>query len=81
MKKIKIFLGSSITEFANERNELENFIYKTSRNIFEKNYNIQIEPLLCENMDNHIRINGTQNAINEEMVKGSDMCFLSSLRG
>lgn len=75
MRKIKIFLGSSITEFKIERIELENFIYKTSRDIFEKNYNIQIEPLLCENMDNYVREDGTQGAINEELILGSDMCF------
>ena len=75
MKKIKIFLGSSIKEFKIERMELENFIYKTSREIFEKNYNIQIEPLLCENLDNHLRRGGTQNTINEKYVLESDMCF------
>ena len=55
--------------------ERENFIYKTSREIFEKNYNIQIEPLLCENLDNHLRRGGTQNTINEKYVLESVMCF------
>ena len=74
MKKIKIFLGSSITEFEKERNELELFIRNISDR-FEDNYNIKIVPLRCENMDNHIRRDGTQNAINEELVLDSDMCF------
>lgn len=74
MKKIKIFLGSSITEFERERNELELFIRNISDR-FEDNYNIKIVPLRCENMDNHIRRDGTQNAINEELVLDSDMCF------
>ena len=74
MKKIKIFLGSSITEFETERNELELFIRNISDR-FEDNYNIKIVPLRCENMDNHIRRDGTQSAINEELVLDSDMCF------
>ncbi|MGN1432334.1 MAG: tetratricopeptide repeat protein [Ruminococcus sp.] len=74
MKKIKIFLGSSISEFEKERNELELFIRNISDR-FEDNYNIKIVPLRCENMDNHLRRDGTQNAINEELVLDSDMCF------
>lgn len=75
MKKIKIFLGSSIIEFEKERMLLENFIYRTSRDIFEENYNIKIEPLLCENMDNYVHADGTQPIINKELVSESDMCF------
>lgn len=41
MKKIKIFLGSSIVEFEKERNELELFIRNLSDK-FEDNYNIKI---------------------------------------
>lgn len=74
MKKIKIFLGSSITEFEKERNELELFIRNLSDR-FEDDYNIKIVPLRCENMDNHLRVGGTQNTINEELVRESDMCF------
>lgn len=74
MKKIKIFLGSSIIEFEKERNELELFIRNLSDR-FEDDYNIKIVPLRCEYMDNHIRVYGTQNAINEELVCESDMCF------
>ena len=74
MKKIKIFLGSSITEFEKERNDLELFIRNVSDR-FEDKYNIKILPLRCENMDNYVRKDGTQSAINEELVLGSDMCF------
>lgn len=55
--------------------ERENFIYKTSREIFEKNYNILIEQFLCENLDNYVHELGTQKVINEEYVMGSGMCF------
>lgn len=74
MKKIKIFLGSSITEFEKERNELELFIRNLSDR-FEDKYNIKIAPLRCEYMDNYVRAEGTQKAINEELVRESDMCF------
>lgn len=74
MKKIKIFLGSSITEFEKERNDLELFIRNVSDE-FEEKYNIKLVPLRCENMDNYVRTDGTQNAINEELVLSSDMCF------
>lgn len=74
MKKIKIFLGSSITEFKDERNELELFIRNLSDK-FEDNYNIKILPLRCENIDNCLKAEGTQNFINEELVCESDMCF------
>lgn len=74
MKKIKIFLGSSITEFEKERNDLELFIRNVSDE-FEEKYNIKLVPLRCENLDNYVRNDGTQSAINEDLVLGSDMCF------
>lgn len=60
--------------------EHENFIYKTSREIFEKNYNILIEQFLCENLDNYVHEVGTQKVINEEYVMGSGMCFFIFLQ-
>lgn len=74
MKKIKIFSGSSITEFEKERNELELFIRNLSDR-FEDKYNIKIVPLRCEYMDNYVRAEGTQKVINEELVRDSDRCF------
>ena len=50
MKKIKIFLASSITEFAEERNALELFIRNVSDE-FEEKYDTKIIPLRCENID------------------------------
>ena len=42
MKKIKIFLGSSIIEFEKERNVLELFIRNVSDE-FEEKYNIKLQ--------------------------------------
>lgn len=48
-KVIKIFLASSIVQFANERMSIENFIRNISDK-FEENYDIKLQPLLCENL-------------------------------
>ncbi len=72
-KNIKIFLGSSIVEFELERLKIENFIYRLSRN-FEKNYNLSIDPILCENMDDAYSVIRKQNIINK-IVGECDYCF------
>ena len=50
MKKINIFLASSIIELVSERMAIENFIRNVSDK-FEEAYNIKLQPLLCENFD------------------------------
>ncbi|MBE6727479.1 MAG: hypothetical protein E7562_02390 [Ruminococcaceae bacterium] len=72
-KIIRIFLGSSITEFAIERKDIENFIYNISDE-FEENYDIKIKPLLCENLDNAYSKIRAQEIINDK-VRQSDFCF------
>ncbi len=72
-KKIYIFIGSSITEFAAERMELENFIHRLS-NDFEDRYNTRIIPVVCEAFDTAMALTRKQDEYNEA-IKNSDMCF------
>ena len=46
-KKIKIFIGSSITEFEGERKDLELFIRRISDD-FEDNYDIKVYVENCQ---------------------------------
>ena len=73
MKKIKIFLASSIVEFARERDELELFIRNVSDH-FEDNYDTKIIPLRCENVDNCVTVDGKQEEFNR-LIRESEMCF------
>lgn len=73
MKKIYIFLASSITEFSRERDQIELFIRNISDR-FEDNYNIKIVPLRCENVDPAVGKSRKQDEYNE-MIEESDMCF------
>ncbi len=72
-KRIKIFLGSSIVELELERLKIENFIYRISRE-FEKNYDVSIDPVMCEIMDDAYSYYGKQAIINEA-VRECDLCF------
>lgn len=73
-KTIYIFLGSSIVEFKNEREELSNFIHEISGSYFEEQYNVRIKPLTCNHSDQSMSIGGKQKAINEAL-KECDYCF------
>ncbi len=70
---IRIFLASSITEFANERMSIENFIRNISDK-FEENYDVKIQPLLCENFDDAYSKVRKQEEYNEK-IRNSDLCF------
>lgn len=75
MKKvIKIFLASSITEFAAERNELEVFIRNMS-DIYEEQYDIKIKPVRCEQIDPYITDSRTQDIINASLDE-CELCFV-----
>ena len=73
MKKIKIFLASSIVELARERDELELFIRNVSDK-FEDNYDTKIIPLRCENVDTCMTLDGKQEEFNQ-LIRESEMCF------
>lgn len=70
---INIFLASSITEFANERMAIENFIRNISDK-FEESYDVKIQPLLCENFDDAYSKIRKQEEYNEKICN-SDLCF------
>ena len=72
-KKIKIFIGSSITEFEGERKDLELFMRRISDD-FEDTYDIKLQPLLCEDEDTAMTKERKQDVFNN-LVRGSDMCF------
>lgn len=74
IKTIYIFLGSSIVEFKNEREELSNFIHEMSSSCFEEQYDVRIKPLTCNHSDQSMSIGGKQKAINEAL-KECDYCF------
>ena len=75
MKKvIKIFLASSITEFATERNELEVFIRNMS-DIYEEQYDIKIKPIRCEQIDPYLTDSRTQDIINASLDE-CELCFV-----
>ncbi len=72
-KTIKIFLASSIVEFANERMMIENFIRNISDQ-FEEKYDVKIQPLLCENFDDAYSKTRKQEEYNEK-IRNSELCF------
>ncbi|MCR5112561.1 MAG: hypothetical protein K6A63_01340 [Acholeplasmatales bacterium] len=73
MKKIKIFVGSSIVEFENERKDLELFIRRIS-DYFEDEYEIKLVPYFCENVDEAMATEGSQEEYNK-LVKASDLAI------
>ncbi len=73
MRKINIFLASSIVEFASERMEIENFIRNRSDE-FEESYNIKLQPLLCENFDDAYTKTRKQEEYNQK-IRESEFCF------
>ena len=72
-KTIKIFLASSIVEFATERMAIENFIRNVSDK-FEERYDIKIKPLLCENFDDAYTVCRKQEEYNDK-IRNSEFCF------
>ncbi len=72
-KVIKIFLASSIVQFSNERMSIENFIRNISDK-FEENYDIKLQPLLCENFDDAYSEIRKQEEYNEK-IRDSELCF------
>jgi len=73
VRKIYIFLASSIRDCHEERLEIENFIRNVS-DTFEDRYEIKLQPLLCEYFDDAVSEVRKQDEINEK-VCGSDFCY------
>jgi len=75
MKKIKIFVGSSIVEFEEERKDLELFIRRISDS-FEDNYEIKLAPYFCENVDDAMSKERLQNEYNKLIADSFISVFL-----
>ena len=60
MKKIKIFIGSSIDDLAYERRDLVSFIAELNNKYVDRG--IYIEPYICEEKSNEMRPEGSQKA-------------------
>ena len=73
-KKIRIFIGSSINEFQEERQDLADYIYFL-RGILEAN-NISIGPIpeLCEFEDTAVSSNKRKQDDFNELIDRSDIC-------
>ncbi len=73
MKKISIFIGSSIEQFREERMDLENFIHRLS-NIFIDRYQVQLVPNVCEAQDTAMVAGRKQDEFNK-LAQESDLCL------
>ncbi len=72
MKRIKIFLASSITDLRLDRLEVGDFIRQLNEIYFDRG--VQFSLAKCEDFDNAIRAEGKQSAFDEE-IKASELCF------
>lgn len=73
MKKIQIFLASSIREFEREREQLELFLRNVSDQ-FEAKYQIQIRPVRCENLDPAYTVERKQEEYNQ-IIRDCELVF------
>ena len=73
MKKISIFIGSSIEQFREERMDLENFIHRLS-NIFIDRYQVQLVPNVCEAQDT-VMVEGRKQDEFNKLAQESDLCL------
>lgn len=75
MKKIKIFIGSSIDDLAYERRDLVSFIAELNNKYIDRG--IYIEPYICEEKSNEMRPEGSQKAHDDYIENDADaMIFM-----
>ncbi|MBQ6265981.1 MAG: tetratricopeptide repeat protein [Clostridia bacterium] len=70
MKKIKIFIGSSIDELANERNEIARFMLGLNNEYIDKD--IYFEVYFCEETSSVMQAEGSQKQHNDYIEKDAD---------
>lgn len=70
MKKIKIFIGSSIDDLAYERRDLVSFIAELNNHYIDKG--IYLEPYICEEKSNEMRPEGLQKVHNDYIEHDAD---------
>lgn len=73
MKKVNIFIGSSIDEFKNERADITDFIYSLGY-LLEDNYGLKVKPKVCENADPAMAATRKQDDFNG-LIAESDICL------
>ena len=73
MKKIKIFIGSSIDELANERNELARFIQGLNNKYIERG--IFFEGYFCEESSSSMQAGGSQKQHNDYIENDADVAI------
>ena len=73
MKKIRIFIGSSIIDLRDERRELVCFIQGLNNRYVDKG--IYIEPFVCEELSGEQRKRGTQSHIDAYIENDADATF------
>ena len=73
MKKIKIFLASSIKEFADERMSLKNFVRQIGNVLVD--YDVFVRMFICEFADNSVADGRKQDDFSRE-IDDSDIFFI-----
>ena len=75
MRKIKVFIGSSIEDLAYERRDLVSFIAELNNKYVDRG--IYIEPYICEEKSNEMRTEGSQAAHDTYIENDADaMIFM-----
>lgn len=75
MRKIKIFIGSSIDDLAYERRDLVSFITELNNKYIDRG--IYIEPYICEEKSNEMRPEGSQKVHDDYIENDADaMIFM-----
>ena len=75
MRKIKIFIGSSIDDLAYERRDIVSFIAELNNKYIDRG--IYIEPYICEEKSNEMRPEGSQKVHDEYIENDADaMIFM-----
>lgn len=70
MRKIKIFIGSSIDELGDERKSLVSFISHLNNKYVDKG--IYIEPYICEETSSRMTSNGSQTTHDQYIENEAD---------
>lgn len=78
MRKIKIFIGSSIDDLAYERRDLVSFIAELNNKYIDRG--IYIEPYICEEKSNEMRPEGSQKVHDEYIENDADVSIFMFFR-
>lgn len=76
MENIKLFLGSSITELKEERHMISALIQAVNDALIDAEIYSIIDLFLCEHQSAAINMQGSQSAINQELIQSDIAIFL-----